>query len=127
MILNVVSDSKCYNSYVSCQRLFIHPSSYTSNTLHLWATQENRHRKVALKTSPQHHLTKQQRDLGQSEAHKSSNVIFEQVVGSHWPSEDIHPIAGSHICRPKFIKELQVGIFGHLQVSVIISWWSPHR
>ena len=54
-------------------------------------------------------------------------LSLKQVVGSHWPSEDINLIAGSHICRAKFIKELQVGIFGHLKVSVIISWWFPHR
>ena len=37
VILNVVFQAVCATrlSYVSCQRLFIHPSSYTSNTLHL--------------------------------------------------------------------------------------------
>ena len=38
-------------------------------------------RKVALKTSPQHHLTKQQRHFGQSEAHQSSKPIFEASRG----------------------------------------------
>ena len=65
------------DSYVSCQRLFIHFSGYTSSTLHLWAYQESPHRKVALKTSPQHHLIEQQRHLGQSEARPSSKLIFE--------------------------------------------------
>ena len=57
------------------------------------------------------------------------SLSLKQVVGSYWPSEDTctNPIAGSHICRAQFIKELQVGIFRHQQVSVIISWWFPHR
>ena len=73
--------------------------------------------------------------LGNQKHPRLQSLSLKQVVESHWPSKDINPIAGSHICRAQFIKELQMGIlkelqmeiFGHLQFTVIISWWFPHR
>ena len=71
------------DSYVSFQCSFIHTSSYTSKILYFWAWpyQESPHRNVALNTSPQNHLTKQQRHLVQSESYQSSKLIFETSRG----------------------------------------------
>ena len=88
-----------------CQRLFIHPSSYTSNTLHLWAYHKSPHRKVALKTS---HISLQR-------------LSSKQIVGFHWPSEDINPIAGSQIFRAQLKKELQWKYSGQIQLRT--AWW----
>ena len=78
-----------------------------------------------------HHLTKQQRHLGQSEAHPYAKLIFKTSRGialalewhksNSWLSHMQSPI------HKKWEYSLQVGIFVHLQVFVFIYWWFPHR
>ena len=84
MILNFVSGCECYKTLMYPVNVYSFTTAAPLQTYcTLGAYQENSHRKVALKTSPQHHLTKQQRHIGHSEAHPSSNIIFE---ASRWIS-----------------------------------------
>ena len=128
MILNFVSGCKCYKTLMYPVNVYSFTTAAPLQTYcTLGAYQENSHRKVALKICRSTTSQSSNATLAIQKHIHLQILSLKQVVGSHWPSKDMNPIAGSHICRVQFIKGLQVGIFGHLQVYVIISWLFPHR
>ena len=99
VILNVVSGNKCYKTRMYPVNVYSFTPTVTLQTHCTCGPTRKAHTKKWLHTPRSTTSQSSNATLARQKHIRLQSLSFKQVVGSHWPSEDINPIAGCHICK----------------------------